>query len=81
MMMANNEYVIRVDDFPFGENIPLNQLYGPAKKWARSRFQGKAFVNKDSGQTIEVTGSGIDHAIATAKNPDVIHSMAVFFPT
>jgi len=75
--MASNEDVIRVDEIPFDENVPLKQLYGPAKKWARRQFQGKSFVNKDTGQSIEITGGGIDHAIATAKNPDVIRSMAV----
>jgi len=75
--MTSHDDIIRVDKIRFDESVPLKQLYGPAKKWARSQFQGKTFVNKDTGQSIEITGNGIDHTIATAHNPDVIHSMAV----
>ncbi|MCL2701325.1 MAG: hypothetical protein FWE88_06490 [Phycisphaerae bacterium] len=75
--MTNNEDAIRVDVIPFDENVPLKQLYGPAKKWARSQFQGKTFINKDTGQPIEITGKGIDHTVSVARNPDVIHSLSV----
>ena len=75
--MTSNEDVIRVDEISFDEGIPLKQLYKPAKKWARSRLQGKKVVNGDTGRTIEITGNGIDHTISSAYNLDVIHSMAV----
>ena len=75
--MTNNEDVIRVDEIPFDENISPNQLYKTAKKWARSQFQGKTFVNKNTRRPIEVTGNGIDHTIATSYNPDAVRSMAV----
>jgi len=47
--MTSNEDVIHVDELPFDESTPLKELYGPAKKWARSQFQGKPFVNRDTG--------------------------------
>ncbi|MCL2700793.1 MAG: hypothetical protein FWE88_03760 [Phycisphaerae bacterium] len=75
--MTSNKDVIRVNEIPFDKGIPPKQLYKAAKKWARNQFQGKTFVNKDTGRSIEITGNGIDHTIATSYNPDAVRLLAV----
>ena len=55
----------------------LELLRGQAKKWAKEKFRKQERVNRDTGRTIEISANGIGHAISTARNPDVIHSMPV----
>ena len=67
--MVNDDDIIVVNEIPFSKNIPPDQLYKAAKKWARSQFQGKTFENKNTGRKIMITGNGIDHVVYEARNP------------
>jgi len=76
--MADNETIVRVDNIPFDERIPLEQLRKPAKQWFKEKYKhNNKFVNEDTGQTIEVSGNGIAHTIRDAREVSTIYSLDV----
>jgi len=80
--MMSDKDVVRVDEAPFDERIPIEQLKGPAKKWFKKKYKDKnntykKIVNTNTGNTIEISGKGIAHTISRADNIDVIYSMDV----
>jgi hypothetical protein len=68
----------------FGKGIPVSQIREHAIAYALKHFQGKSYVNKSSGKTIQVGKRGIlktlTHlpdarpALALAKLPEILES-------
>ena len=74
-LTSGDDDIIRVENIPFDENIPLGQLKGIAKKWFKEKYRGTKRANQGTGRIIEVKGSGIGHTISHARNIDVIYSL------
>jgi len=83
--MTNDEDVIYVNEIPFDERIPIEQLKGPAKRWFKRKYitrdkdgnpEPLIKRNQGTGKDIAITGAGIGKAISVARNADVIYAMA-----
>ncbi|MCL2700372.1 MAG: hypothetical protein FWE88_01610 [Phycisphaerae bacterium] len=76
--MENNEDIVRVGKIPFDEHLSIGQLRKLAKQWFKEKYKhNNKFVNEDTGQTIEVSGSGIGHTIREAQDVLTIYSLDV----